>query len=229
MRKGVLSFLTLLACSLLHGQLIPYREGKKWGFASYETQEIVIAPKYKGVGEFFSDVAPFQKGRKSGYVNAKGEEVTEPPKTIYHCYDGGMFVSYGEILKGNDRRQGYVLCCPPSDTLIPPEYDYLIQINHDNQLKNLLFLVKKGGHWGIVDTANTVIVPFEYDTIIPNRPYRSMLLLRKNDLYGAYVLQTRLLIAPQYVSATAFSNYIKVEICPGVYGYVDDKGRKYWK
>lgn len=225
----MLLFLTLLVGPLLHSQLIPYREGKKWGFVSYETQEVVIAPAYKSVGEFSGDVAPFQKGRKFGYLNTKGEELKQPPRTIYHCYDGDMFLSYGKILKGTDGKQGYVLCCPPSDTLIPPEYDYLVPANYNNQLENLLFLVKKDGHWGIVDTSNTVILPFEYDTILPNRPYRSMLLLHKNGLYGAYVLETRLLIIAQYISATAFSNYIKVEICPGVYGYVDDKGRKYWK
>lgn len=250
----------ILAGPLLHGQLIPYREGKKWGFVSYETQEVVIVPKYKSVDVFSGSFASFQKGRKFGYLNTEGEEAIKPiyrsagrficgavapvslgNKKIYintrgeetkgipiDCGDR-IFLSYGEILRTKEGKQGYALCCPLSDTLVPPEYDYLIQVNHTNQLSTLHFIVKKGGHWGVVDTANTMLVPFEYDTIISGYPDKGMLLLRKNDLYGAYGLQTRFLIASQYISATAFSNYMKVEICPGVYGYVDDKGRKYWK
>lgn len=260
MRKGALLFLSLLAGTVLYGQLIPYREGKKWGFKSYETQEIVILPRYKSVGEFSGSLAAFQKGRKFGYLNASGEEVIKPvyqsagpficgtiAEVIYkgkairintagHEVNGrpidcGMysFLSHGEILKAADGKQGYALCCPISDTLVPPEYDDLIPANHDNQLKSLLFIVRKEGRWGIVDTANKVVLPFEYDTIIPSRPDRRILFLGKDNMYGAYVLQTRFLIAPQYISVLTFANYIKVEICPGVYGYIDDRGRKYWK
>lgn len=259
MKKSVLIFLTVLAGPLLYGQLIPYREGKKWGFISYETQDTIVMPKYKSVDVFSGSFAAFQKERKFGYLNIKGEEAIKPiyqsagrficgmvapvtyrRKRIYintrgeetkgvpiDCGARG-FLSYGKILRTKEGKQGYALCCPLSDTIVPPKYDYLIQVNHTNQLATLLFIVQKDGHWGIVDTANTVLVPFEYDTII-SRPDKGMLLLRKNGLYGAYGLQTRFLIAPQYISATAFSNYMKAEIRPGIYGYVDDKGRKYWK
>lgn len=56
-------------------ELIPYRQGDKWGYANPEG-ELVIKPRYDLVGEFWEEVTWVKKEKKFGYINLKGRKVT---------------------------------------------------------------------------------------------------------------------------------------------------------
>jgi|GEM_PF-6202820 len=253
-------FVTLtLAASFLYGQYIPYRDGEKWGFVSYETQEIVIPPKYESVGEFHEGMAVFQKGQRFGYLDAKGNEIIKAKYKSAGAFYGGyasvklkknfiiinlkgekvnrvfrgcggsdLIINYGKQFNLNGK-YGYIACCPPSDTLLKPRYDY-IQSLKAHQYDDQKFIARIDSVWGIVGLSDSIIVPFLYDTIIVDRQTGdSFAILKKENLYGAYNFVTDITIIPQYYSIQTFRNYVKVELSPSVFGYIDDKGRKYWK
>ena len=55
--------------------LIPFRNGDKWGYAN-EAGIIIIKPKYEEAGEFRNKVTWVKKNGKYGYINKKGRKKT---------------------------------------------------------------------------------------------------------------------------------------------------------
>lgn len=240
--------------------LIPYREGKKWGFKSYETQEVVIAPKYSYVGPFFNDRAVFRKGIKFGYLDSKGNEIIKAKYTSagdFGCTGfaavkknkkqllitpsgevttirpidcgvktsinyGGTFTISGKV--------GFAFGMPFTDTLLQPMYDEIKQLQYYQQPPKLHFVARKDNYWGIVQEGDIIRLPFEYTSIkIGWETGDFIAILEKDGKFGAYVFKSGVIIPVQYVSATVIYNMVKVEESPGVFGYIDDQGRKYWQ
>jgi len=242
--------------------LIPYREGKKWGFKSYETQQIVISPKYFYVGCFFKDRAVFRKGNKFGYLDSKGNEIIKAKYTSasdFGCsglaavqknrkqkqllitplgdvtnirpIDCGVKnnIHYGSTFTVNGK-VGFAYGMPFSDTLLQPIYDEIIQLEYYQQPDKLHFVARKNNYWGIVQQGDTIRLPFEYSAIkIGWETGDFMATIEKDGRFGAYVFKSGLIIPAEYLSATVIYNMVKVEISPGVFGYIDDQGRKYWQ
>jgi len=240
--------------------LIPYRDGKKWGFKSYETQQMVIAPKYAYVGPFFHNRAVFQKGNKYGYLDPQGNQVIKAKYTKAHGFgctglarveirgkslwitpegekpkaipiDCGvkMPIYYGGTFTVNNK-VGFAYGMPFSDTLLQPIYDEIQQLEYYQQPPRMHFVARKNNYWGIVQQGDTIQLPFEYDAIkIGWETGDFIATLEKDSKFGAYVFKTDLVIPAQYLSVTVIYNIIKVEISPGVLGYIDDQGRKYWQ
>lgn len=222
--------------------LIPYQEDTKWGFKSYHTQEVLISPKYDYVDVFIGERAIFKTGNKYGYLDMEGNEVVKaqykkisdlnsknsanPTLRTCRVYTS---ISYGEIIKENGK-VGYAVCCPLGNTILSPKYDRIIPFANPTQLTLYKFIAQLNNKWGIVKENDTILVPLEYDSIYFNEyenPY--LLKIEKNGLFGFYSFPTNTLFLPEYISLQVYFRYVKVEISPGKFAYIDDQGRQYWK
>lgn len=236
---------------------VPYREGNKWGMKSYETQTITVKPKYKMLNPFVYKRALFQKGNKYGYIDEQGKEVikaTYTSATNFGCYSlarvtkkgkrviitingekstilpidcdmhGPIFYGYPFLENG---KYGYARMA--GDTLLPAQYDEIREPHYYQQPTELHLIVRKGRYWGIVKQSNSIVLPLDYEDITDTYEMGgSFAVLQKNGLYGAYCFKTGVLISAEYLSIMAYYKMVRVEISPGVFGYIDDQGRKYW-
>ena len=76
--KRFLFSLLFLTSGVYAQDLIPYRKGDKWGFAT-EDKKIVVKPKYDDVWFFKGNLAMVMLKGKYGFVDKSGKEVI-PPK-----------------------------------------------------------------------------------------------------------------------------------------------------
>lgn len=227
MKRIVLLFCACFIILLSWGQkiLIPYQDGKKWGFKSYYSQEVLIAPLYDYVKVFMSDRALFKKGKKYGYLDMEGNEVIKAQykkipsstntanQTLRTCLVHTS-ISYGEVIKENGK-VGYAECCPLSDTVLSPRYDQIIPFANPTQLTIYKFIVRLNNKWVIVKEKDTILVTIEYDSIYFNEyenPY--LLKIEKNGLFGFYSFPTNLTLSPEYLSIQMYFRFAKVEITP---------------
>ncbi|MBE2246265.1 MAG: hypothetical protein IAE67_03310 [Candidatus Competibacteraceae bacterium] len=75
-----------------------------------------------------------------------------------------------------------------------------------------------------------MVIPFEYEKITIEPSIGSgFVVLHKNGRFGSFAFKTGLLIPAEYFSVEPFYNFVKIEITPDVFGYIDDQGRKYWR
>ena len=72
--------------------LVPYRMGDKWGFASPE-KKVVIAPKYAAVDWFYEGYAAVKVGAKWGYINKAGKLVIPAKFTVANPFKKGFMPS----------------------------------------------------------------------------------------------------------------------------------------
>ncbi len=197
MKRILLFFLLcmLYAPSWEQTTLIPYRDGMKWGFKSYETQEIVIPTKYTYAGPFLNGRAVFEKCKKYGYLDTQGNEIIKAKYTsasnfgctglaeVYKKKKRLVITSNGDVTTirpidcGVDvstyyggtfsvnGKFGFALGMPFTDTILQPIYDEIKQLEYYQQPQKLHFVVRKGKHWGIVQQGDTIKLPFDYDSI----------------------------------------------------------------
>lgn len=166
--------------------LIPYREGLNWGFKSYTTQEVVIAPKYKTVNPFFNGRAVFQKGKKFGYLDHQGNQVI---RAKYKQANNFSCTGLAEVQQGKksfsinvkgeqpkaipidcgvnmsihhgsifalNNKYGVIADFKATDTILYPIYDEIILLDYYQQPKQWNFVARKELYWGIVLHGDTV-------------------------------------------------------------------------
>jgi hypothetical protein len=244
---GILLFSSLCITSLYSQNiLVPYRDGNKWGVKSYETQIVIIKPKYKSIGAFLYNRAVFQKGKKYGYLDEQGKEVIKAKYTSasdFGCYGLAkvqirgrieIITTNGEVSNsrpfdcgGNNssmfygysfQQNGkYGFARSVGDTIIPAQYDEIRVPHYYQQPAEWHFIVRQGKYWGIVTQANIVVLPCEYDDITDKfETGSSFAVLEKNDKYGAYSFKTGVLIPADYFSIFAYNKFVRVEISTGV-------------
>lgn len=80
-KKNLLLLVFLLNLKISFSQalpdLIPYREGKKWGYCD-STGKVIIMPSYDAAHLFNGQFAIVMLGYKYGLINRKGDEVIKP-------------------------------------------------------------------------------------------------------------------------------------------------------
>ena len=79
------------------GELLPIREGKKWGFKD-NSGRTVIPARFDGVGSFAEGLARVKLDRKWGFIDHNGKMVIEPQfdQARFFC-DGLAKVKLGNV------------------------------------------------------------------------------------------------------------------------------------
>jgi hypothetical protein len=136
----------------------------KYGFIDRSGKE-VIPLEYERADDFHNGLARVTKNGKSGYIDRSQNEVI-PLK-----YDHIRYIRYhravtfmGEIDDmGNDVEGKYGLVDDKGNEILPPVYDVVRAGKSD------YIIAKKDDMWGIVKIDGTVVLPFDYDMLIPSR------------------------------------------------------------
>lgn len=166
--KKNFTFFTLLLTTLLFSQtnvnpLIPYRDGKLWGFCD-TLGKVVVKPYFDKVidvrynpFEFNKAAFLLQKNNKKFVVNEKNQ-ISVP---VNHTYDSIRLkefdINYVEVFKN-----GKMGLYSNLKEIIPCDYDNI------DVMGNKSFRVYIGNKCGIINSKNKLIVPIKYNEIYPS-------------------------------------------------------------
>lgn len=149
-----------------------------------ESETTVNLKQYSKIGEFEDGLAVVQKNAKFGFVN---EEYKEIAPCIYDEIDsfihGLSIVRIGEMY-GAINNEGKIT--------IPLEYPILIDLSIWGPT---MLMAVKNNRFGVVDKANKIIVPFEFDLV---QAMFGMIIVTKNGKKGLYNHKGDLVIPIKY-------------------------------
>jgi hypothetical protein len=142
--KRLIFFVPLLFGTLYGENLIPYRKGDKWGFAT-EDKKIVIRPKYDKVWPFGEDETATKvmlKG-KYGMIDKRGKEVVRP------IYDEIEWFSESLLLVKFNNKYG-LLNANNFKEVVKPVYDEIKQ----SPFSERFLMVKFNDKYGLLRADN---------------------------------------------------------------------------
>ncbi len=163
-----------------------------------------FTPEYYRLLKLENQPQPQKKDGKYGYVIYPSKKVVIP----YIYKDASKFNNGFAIVK-NDTGAGVINI--KGEIVIPFNYT---QVGYFNQG---LFIAQKGlKHWGIIDSSNKTVIPFEYEEIqsLPNR----MIAAKKNGNLGLISISNNVILPFDYFGIREIADSIYELTCNGNYG-----------
>lgn len=155
-RRIVLIFL-LLACVFnfaLSQTTIPTVNltNFKWGLKDSATARVIIPAQYDYIMDFHNGIAITRLNSLYGFIDQNGKEIAEP--LFKHCY------WVNDSLLKVQKSDHYGLVTPSMQVVMPFVFRTLDAVGH-------YLLVNNGEKSGIIDFNGNIIIPFQYDEILP--------------------------------------------------------------
>ena len=125
-----------------------------YGFRHMETEEVIIEPRFKAVGDFGEGLAPVKIFTRFGYIDTKGELVIAPEYVRANPFSEGLAAVSMEVGDDFEMRYGYI--DKNGQWVIQPKF------KEASIFQEGLAAVKQGEHWGFIDKAGIAQTPFEY-------------------------------------------------------------------
>jgi len=209
-------FLILFTKLYTYGQqLIPERRGSKWVYIDRETGQEKLTdlqmakPLIAGVGIFIKD-------GKWGAIDEQGK-LSIPLAYNYIQHLAGTIFSCR-------KQQNWQLYGIPT---IPFEREF-ISANLIYGTKHLFMLQDLDRNFGIVDTAGTVVVPFEF-TVMPKKQRERLILAKEKDgaiQEGLYTLEGQQLVPHIYKRISMWNAHVYIgEKSNGERSLLDKQGK----
>jgi hypothetical protein len=229
--------------SFRNGVALVKRDGK-FGYMNVSGVEI-IAPQYDAADEFFDaksnrnkDVARVEKDKKFGFVNIKGEVVLEPSLEEMQPESEGL------ILAKKDGKYGYMN--PSNNWIIQPSYNKAMSFSNgkarvyspsgkiglinrngsncidtsmddiSNEAIEGVFIVKKGGLNGYIDSNGKILTPIMYSNARPFKEGKAVVEYPQNAYTGK----------PE-TKDPAFKAIKKKELLAAGFGYINRLGQEF--
>lgn len=139
----------------------------KWGLKDSATARVIIPAKYDYIMDFHNGIAITRLNNLYGFIDQNGKEIAEP--LFERCYwlnDSLLKVQKSDL---------YGLVTPSMQVVMPFVFHTL------DAFGNYL-LVNNGEKSGIIDLNGNIIIPFQYDEILPEHSW-----WRGNYLDSAYI------------------------------------------
>lgn len=135
-------------------QLVPVRQGPLWGYMN-RSNAWVLPPQFSEAGVFGRDeLALVARDDKYGCINGQGVEVIQLRWGSLSTFDeDGQAVACADGACGVINRQ--------DEIIIPVRWQSLSPTSISGTWN------AQNGHWGIIDRLGNVIVPCDYDTVLP--------------------------------------------------------------
>jgi len=168
--------------------LVPYRNGKKWGYMN-ANGDLVIKTKYQEAYPFENNRGRVKKKGKYGFIDKSGEVQIDFKYEHVSDFTNGMAILTSSLfyLDTLGVKQQIIMRCGGGymnsnryavfqesglkGILIPYPYDTLIRAKYsDIKIVDYVdvFMVKdtSTGKWGIISVTDSIIQPFIYDSIV---------------------------------------------------------------
>jgi hypothetical protein len=139
--------------SYFYENRMAFRSAGKWGFIDTEGK-VVVGAQYESVESFQNGFCKVKKEGKFGYIDQAGQVVIPTDYQYLSAYAQ-------ELVAVQNKKFG--LITNKNKVLIKPEYDFLSLAL--KKADKLLWKARKEGKWGIIDSKNQIIVPFNFSKI----------------------------------------------------------------
>ncbi|GAA4391619.1 WG repeat-containing protein [Hymenobacter koreensis] len=233
-------------------QLVPYRQGTKWGYADRRGQ-LVLPLSYDEAGPFVERAAWVRQGQLYGYIDGGGHPLTPVQyERAGNFANGRATVQLGGetfdidrnglrliepasrapeedfLAQGDAVRQGGKVgfrFSMGSNKVVPALYDELRDLYHDG-----LLLVRQGTKWGVLNAEGQPTLRPEYDAIRATDANGYVYpVVEQRGRFG-YLSHTGTLLTPiKYTAAEPFvAGVARVTTPDGLVGYIDETGREYF-
>jgi serine/threonine protein kinase len=193
----------------LRGQLIPYRNGNKWGFCD-EHKNIIVKPKYESVTVFHEGLGVVGIKAKFGFIDNTGNEI------IPLIYD--FICPFQEDLSavGIDGRYGFI--DKTGQEFIPLIYSFVSSFSEG------LGSVGFGNKCGYIDKNGREIVPMKYDQVSPFSGGLGSVKLRSK--FGFVDKKGREFIPLRYDFVSPFQENLSGVGINGRFGFINKRGEE---
>ncbi len=155
---------------------------------------VVIAPKYLRLGNFYNNVAVAceEKG-KIGLIDLSGNWVLEPEYSSVGGF-GGMNGLRKYCVIGKDGKKG--LIDQELNVVVEPKYDEIYDFDDS---EGLIVVVGSGEKQGVVDASGNWLLPAEYDGISVYRE-EGYMELEKDNKFGIADLKGNIIVKVEYLN-----------------------------
>lgn len=159
----------------------------------------------------------FTENDKSGIKNQAGDIVIQPR---YDDIDKFELRRISTLVKVRLHNKHGVIDKKQGKEIIAPQYDDI------RATSALGIIALKDGKWGVIDTLNNVIVPFEYEkTWIYDE--NGMMCVQKNNKHGFIDRKGKVVVPLIYSNIIPYFKDGKVRgVRDGVHYYIDEKGNE---
>lgn len=209
--------------------LIPYRKGKKWGYATTD-RKIVLECIYDRACPFFEGIASVRINDKWGCINDTGKQIVDCKyEEIIHYYgiQGIRFFNELAVVKLNDK---YGFIDKRGNQIIPCIYDNVT--THWQKFSEGFAVVKLNNKWGFIDMAGKSVIPCNYEWA--DNFYEGLAPVRMKGKYGFIDKNGNTVVPFIYDEAERFVDglaLVKIndkesEYGDAKYGYINTKGKQ---
>ena len=190
-----------------------YVKDGKYGFMDFEGN-IIIEASYDVLNEINTGIFLTQKDGKAGLIDKdKNEKVAFNFKNIYYNQKAGIYIAENEdltqtlidsnfqtkvvgILSELNTDKGYM------KIKVDDSYKYYNFRFEEKNIKNIyvnnkIFVSKKDGKYGFIDTKENVVVDYIYDDATELNEY-GFAAIKKDGLWGAIDKEGNIVIDPKY-------------------------------
>lgn len=145
---------------------LPIKAGGKWGIMD-EKGQVILPPTYSFIFPFENGVAKVQIGENFKLIDKAGKTLLIPEYEYIGSFENGMALVVKDKKVGVTDTKGKII--------IEPQYERL-------SIENGIIRARQNGKWGIVNTQNKPILPFDYQYI--STFSENTAIIRKDNLWG---------------------------------------------
>jgi WG containing repeat len=181
------------------------KQNDKWGVIDAKGK-VIAKPIYDEFGWYISEnLIRLKKDNKWGFIDLTGKTVIKF-EYDFACnfYDQKAYVVKAKNPQIINTKGEIVEKLSKEDNECPENVDSVVEVP-DSQFDTdrSKFIKKQDGKFGVVDTKGKIIIPLEFDEI--NRYYlNDIILVKKNNLWGAYRNDGYKVVETKYTSISTF-------------------------
>lgn len=139
----------------------------KWGIKDSASNSVILEAKFDYIMKYHNGIAITRSDNLYGFINEAGATIAEPIYRRCFWVNDSLLLVQNEDLFGLINARG--------QAVIPRVFSAL-------DVYDQYIVVNNGEHCGIIDLSGNIIIPFQYEEIIPER----------NALGGIYLDKTRI-------------------------------------
>lgn len=232
-------------------ELIPYRNGDKWGFCT-TNKKILIECKFDDVNFFEGHLAKVYINKEYYFIDRNGKRIKKESKieesfnfeNEYDDVEAGLKkkvkkyeISNGLVAVRKNNKFGFVNL--RNDIIIPFDYDWDSNSSfkfcyHFPNFKDDVVFLKKNSKWGALDTNGKIVIPFKYDSygfhdlidfMMAEGFVENFVNVKLNDKWGIIDKNGIIIIPFEYDMCFNFFENLAVVKLNDKYGVIDKNNR----